>query len=96
VIGVSDLPAGLDLSTPDEELRPEDRSRRVFLRRCRRRLFNALVPGADAERNRALEQMAAVVGVLFVGPVDHVDVVGWRAYGAYEPSLIGTPPSVWR
>jgi hypothetical protein len=28
--------------------------------------------------------MAAVVGVLFVGPGDHVDVVGWRGYGAYE------------
>ncbi|GIF75190.1 PHP domain-containing protein [Asanoa siamensis] len=33
-IGGSDLPAALDLSTPDEELRPEDRSRRSFLRRA--------------------------------------------------------------
>ncbi|SNT31116.1 hypothetical protein SAMN05421812_104411 [Asanoa hainanensis] len=33
-IGGSDLPAALDLSTPDEELRPEDRSRRAFLRRA--------------------------------------------------------------
>ncbi|HTF10724.1 MAG TPA: PHP domain-containing protein [Asanoa sp.] len=33
-IGGSDLPAALDLSTPDDELRPDDRSRRAFLRRA--------------------------------------------------------------